>query len=373
MRILTLTYEFPPVGGGGGRVAYELARHLEARGHEIDVVTMRYGNLPRLERLSRRVVIHRVPALRGRVDICKSHEMLTYVCTALPTALSLVRHARYDVCHAHFILPTGLVATALHRLTGLPYVLSAHGSDLPGYNPDRFVRQHALTPPLIRHIVRRSRATIVPSEFLRELVRSCAPGAAVTVVPHGIDVGKFVPEETRSREILVVTRMFERKGVQYLLEALEGFDLRGFSVNLVGDGPYLDALREIARQRRLSVRFWGWLDNDSRELRELYERSAIFVMTSEAESFGMVLLDAMCAGLAVITANGCACEEVTGDTAVLVPPRDPVAIRAALAELMADQPLCAKLGRLARARVEQLFDWSALARRYETLFREGVG
>ena len=150
MRILTLTYEFPPVGGGGGRVAFELVKQLEARGHEIDVLTMRYRDLPHLENLGDRVRVHRVPSLRGRVDISHTYEMLTYVCMGLLAALRLARRNRYDVCHAHFILPTGLVALALNRLTGLPYLLSAHGSDVPGHNPNRFRIQHRLTPRLIR-------------------------------------------------------------------------------------------------------------------------------------------------------------------------------------------------------------------------------
>lgn len=370
MRILTLTYEFPPVGGGGGRVAAELARQLEASGHEIDVVTMRYRDLPREELLTGNLRVHRVPSLRRRVDICRTHEMATYVCTALPIALRLHRRRRYDVCHAHFVLPTGLVALALNRLTGLPYLLSAHGSDVPGYNPDRFRHQHRLTPGLVRLLTRRSIGTVVPSDFLCHLVRSCAPEAALSVVPHGIDARRLAPAGKKERAILVVTRMLERKGVQHFLEALAGFDLQGYRVNIVGDGPYLETLKTIAGEHRLDVEFWGWLDGDSRELRELYERSSIFVMPSAAESFGLVLLDAMCAGLAVITAHGCACEEVTGDTALLVPPRDPVAIRAALARLVADQELCARLGRMARARVERHFDWAALAPRYEKLMTE---
>jgi glycosyltransferase involved in cell wall biosynthesis len=372
MRILTLTYEFPPVGGGGGRVASELARLLAIRGHEIDVVTMRYGNLPAVESPADKLRVHRVTSLRRQIEICQTHEMLTYVCMALPAVLRLARENRYDVCHTHFILPTGLVAMALNRLTGLPYFVSSHGSDVPGYNPDRFRYQHYLTPRLIRAVARRSNGIVVPSEFLRHLVHSCAPEAKITVIPHGIEVRKFSPAKIKSRAILVVTRMLERKGVQYLLEALQGFDLQGFSVNIVGDGPYLETLRSIAKRRHLDVKFWGWLNGDSRELRELYERSAVFVMTSEAESFGLVLLDAMSAGLAVITARGCACEEVTGDTAILVPARDPMAIRAALARLIEDQALCAKLGQMARARAQQMFDWSVLALRYETLMREGI-
>ena len=373
MRILTLTYEYPPLGGGGGRVTSELVRCLAARGNEIDVVTMKYADLPRVERAMPNLCVHRVSSLRRRVEICRTHEMLSYVCMAVLAALRLTRRTRYDICHASFILPTGLAALALNRLTGLPYLLSAHGSDVPGYNPDRFLKLHKMTPNLIRRIVGASFRTVVPSEFLRHLVLACAPDATLSVIPHGIDAEKFSASAVKSRSILVVTRMLQRKGVQYLLEALHGFDLQGFSVNIVGDGPYLATLKALALNRQLDVKFWGWLDGESQQLKELYERSMIFVMTSEAESFGMVLLDAMCAGLAVITAHGCACEEVTGDTALLVAPRDPAGIRAALAKLINDERLCTDLGRRARARVEKQFDWSSLSLRYEELMREGVG
>ena len=154
MRLLTLTYEFPPVGGGGGRVACELARELETRGHEIDVLTMRYKALPRMEQLGPNLRVIRVASLRRNVEICRTHEMLSYVLSALPAAVRLAKRTPYDLCHAHFILPTGIIARALKTVAGLPYILSAHGSDVPGYNPDRVRRQHQITPPIIRRIMR---------------------------------------------------------------------------------------------------------------------------------------------------------------------------------------------------------------------------
>ena len=93
------------------------------------------------------------------------------------------------------------------------------------------------------------------------------------------------------------------------------------------------------------------MDNDSQELRDLYETAPLFVFTSEAEKFPIVLLEAMIAGAAIITTSGTGCAEVVGDAALLVPPKDPNAIRAALDKLIADPDLVARLGVAARERV----------------------
>jgi glycosyltransferase involved in cell wall biosynthesis len=163
--------------------------------------------------------------------------------------------------------------------------------------------------------------------------------------------------------------MLHRKGVQYFLQALPGLDLRGFEIDIVGDGPYLPTLRQMATDLRLSVRFWGWLDNKSPELKQLYERAAIFVFTSEAENFPVVLLEAMAAGQAIVTCCGTGCPEVVGSDALLVPPRRSDQLGEALGSLVENDQLRTALGRRARARVEREFGWHTIARRHVELYR----
>ena len=120
------------------------------------------------------------------------------------------------------------------------------------------------------------------------------------------------------------------------------------------------------------MHFWGWLDNDSAQLKELYERSSVFVFTSEAENFPIVLLEAMSAGHAIITADGTGCPEVVGDDALLVPQRSPEAIREALLKLTGDPELRKRLGARARTRVESNFAWSKIVQEYVAAYR-GMG
>jgi glycosyltransferase involved in cell wall biosynthesis len=368
VRILTLNYEFPPIGGGGSPVSYELGRELVAQGHDVDVVTMGFNGLPAREVVDG-IQVYRVPCLRKRRELCKTHEMASFVLAALPKVARLVATQRYDVNHTHFIVPTGLLARILKVRTGLPFLISLHGSDVPGHNPGRFVLQHRLASPIWRWTVQGADHLVAPSTYLRELADQRRHGRPTTVVPHGFRYERFRPDGPKEQRILVVARMVPTKGIQYLLEALRTLDLKGFRVDVVGDGPYLPTLRHMAFELRLPVRFWGWLDNRSTELRQLYEHSSIFVLPSEAESFGMVLLEAMASGHAIVTCGGTGAADAIGPDALLVPPRRPDALRAALEQLIGDRELQARLAHRARARVEREFGWPTIAKRYVEIYR----
>jgi glycosyltransferase involved in cell wall biosynthesis len=362
MRVLMTSYEFPPIGGGGSAVVAGLSRELVASGHEVDLVTMSFRGCPR-EEVVDGVRVHRVPCLRRAKHNCTTPEALTYVAGAMPVIRRLLARKRYDVMHAHFILPDGLLAWRAWRETGLPYVITAHGTDVPGYNRHRLRVAHRLVRPLWKRVVQGASRIISPSEILEQLVLAQRPGARKTVViPNGLQVGEYVPRAHGSR-VLVVTRMLERKGVQYVLDSLAESPVEP-EVHIVGDGPFLPELRRKAEELRSPARFWGWLDNRSPELRELYQSAGIFVFPSEAENFPIVLLEAMAAGLAIITTEGTGCAEVVGDAGLLVPVRDSKAISLALRRLIDNPELRHSLGAAARRRIEERFTWAAVARRY---------
>jgi glycosyltransferase involved in cell wall biosynthesis len=242
-------------------------------------------------------------------------------------------------------------------------VITAHGSDVPGYNPHRLRAAHHMVRPVWKAIVQGASRVICPSQILEQLIQAQQPGPDKTVVvPNGLQVGPYAPR-TLTPRVLLVTRMLERKGVQYVLDALAETSL-ATEVNIVGDGPYLPELRRRAVALRSPAKFWGWLDNRSPELRGIYDSSGIFVLPSEAENFPIVLLEAMAAGLAIITTAGTGCAEVVGDAGLLVPVRDSRAIGRALKQLVEDHDLRQRLGVAARRRIEENFTWRAVAARY---------
>lgn len=371
LKILQLTYEYPPIGGGGSRVAYGLSRELANRGHEVHVATMQYDGHPRRE-LCEGVVVHRVPCIRRSKFHCSMPEAALYVARARPVLAELVDRVRFDLIHAHFILPGGINARWLADRTGIPYVLTAHGSDVPGYNPHRLQLAHRLLAPLWEWAAWDAHSIICPSRSIEKLVHARTAELRTTIIPYGFDPGRYRQDSPRKKRILVVSRLLERKGVQDLLSAVRDVSLP-YEIHIVGDGPFTGNLRRQAQSSATSVVFHGWLDNRSPELTSLYETSEIFVLPSEAENFPVCLMEAMAAGLAVVTTRGTGCAEVVGGAGVLVDPGEPDQLRRALLGLTQAPEKIAVLGRDARRRLERHLSWRSITDRHEELYGGKLG
>ena len=109
MRILTLSYEFPPIGGGGAGVVRGLAAELVKLGHSVDVVTMGFRGLPD-EEVVDGIRVRRIDCARRSESKCTAREALRYVLRVRPVVRAMLRANRYDLVHVHFILPDGVVA-----------------------------------------------------------------------------------------------------------------------------------------------------------------------------------------------------------------------------------------------------------------------
>lgn len=370
MKILELCYEYPPLGGGGAQVVYGLSKQLVATGHRVDLVTMRYRGLPPFEKMDH-FSIRRVPCIRHGPIICHPHEMISYIFMALPTALKMARENSYDIIHAHFIFPDGILAYIVSSFTGIPYLITSHGSDVPGYNPDRFVLLHRMFKPLWERVVRRASRIVCITRFLEKLVKQAMPEAKTVIIPNGFFPGRFRTGKPKHDRILIVSRMFKRKGIQHFLKAVEGLSL-DYEIHIVGDGPYLADLKQQAESSATRVMFHGFLKNSSRQFADLMETSKIFVFPSESENFPIVLLEAMDAGLGIVTTKGTGCEEVVGDTALLTAPGDVDGLRNALVGYMEDPLLCAQFGQRARKRLDENFSWPVVAGKYVKLYKKVI-
>jgi glycosyltransferase involved in cell wall biosynthesis len=344
---------------------------LAALGDEVDLITMGFPGLPRVERHNR-MVIHRIPSLRRNLRSCSVPAAASYLAGAMPILPRLLRERRYDLVHSHFIFPDGWLGLYASWMAKVPLILTAHGTDVPGHNPHRVRLLHSCLKPAWRLITSRASRIVCPSELLESRVKQANPDARTTVIPNGLDPERFDPAVPKTRRVLVVARLVESKGVQYLLHAFQGFR-PDYEIVLVGDGPFGDDLRKLAKELSVRVSFTGWLNNDSAELKCLFETSRIFAFPSLAENCPITLLEAMAAGCAIITTHSTGCAEVVGDAALLVPPHDPSAIRAALDGLANSQELMDTLGAAARARVEQSFSWKHLVDRYREIYRSHAG
>jgi len=298
-RILLLNYEFPPLGGGASPVSYEIAKGYIEFGHQVDVVTMGFKGLPIFEQKDG-INIYRVKCLRSKKELCHPWEQVTYLIFGWLKCKELCKKNKYDICHCHFIIPTGILALKLKKKFALPYIITSHGSDVLGYNP-RFRYLYLLLKRKWQHIILEAELTVVPSKFLQTEIKKIIPQARISLVPNSIDLKRFRPL-TKENRILLVARLFKNKGMQDVFEALRplanDLKLNGWKVDVVGDGPDRKFLEDKARNCDLTsiIEFHGWIDNNSEALEKIYGRAKIFVSASRFESFGLAVLEAMSSG-----------------------------------------------------------------------------
>jgi glycosyltransferase involved in cell wall biosynthesis len=365
VKVLSLNYEYPPIGGGGGVAAAALNAALVEGGDTVRVVTSRMHGLSPSE-IVNGVAVTRSAAWRRHRHFTTAPELATTLLPAYLAAAKLIREERPDVLHTHFALPSGVIARQLSSWYGIPYVLTAHGSDIPGYNPDRFAVMHRLLRPFWKRIVLQAAAVTSPSEFLAGLIRKHA-NVPIHIVPNGYNPAPSTGRPKR-KLVLVVARLFRRKGVQHFIRSVDNLDT-DWEFVVAGDGPYYDELRAQARNTRANIQFTGFIDKTT--LQGLYEEARILVFPSIRENFPMVLLEAMEAGCAVITTDAEGCAEVVGDSGLVIPKGAAAPIRTALCDLMQNPAMCDELARKARRRVE-LFRWPRIAGLYRDVFQQAL-
>ncbi len=361
-KVLVLNYEFPPLGGGASPVSYELALKLSETGDfDIDVVTMRYKNLPKYEEINENFRIHRVWSWRSKKEICHPWEQATYLVSGWFKCKELLQKKKFDICHCHFIIPTGILALRLRKKFKLPYIITSHGSDVLGYNP-RFKLLYPFLVNVWNDILNNAQKIILPSFFLRGEILKVYPvfdSGKMSVIPNGFDVNKFKPQE-KKKYIFSSGRLLTNKCFQFLIKSVSITDI-GYEVHIAGDGPMMSELQELALKSKTKIVLHGWLDNRGSEYKNLLEQSAIYVLASEKENASVALLEAMSAGCAVITTNVSGCLETVGNSGLTVNPRNSEEIRHALKEIINDESFW---GKCARDRVLKLYDWDLVLKKY---------
>jgi glycogen synthase len=288
-----------------------------------------------------------------------------------------------DVIHAHshrygHVLEAAIVADRRK----IPLVVSTH------YHPaDR--RESAWKRGLLRvqdvgfgaTAYRVARALIVETDLEARLVREFAPAERIHVIPPGIDLSEWSspgpdrpPPGLPQEYFLFFGRVAPNKGIPVLLDAIAALppDRRLPLVVMGPDWGVRATLEERARALGLagSVIFLGRVDSNE-AVRAVIRNARAFVLPSEWEAFGLVLLMAMAAGTPIVATSVGGVPEVLdhGAAGLLVPYGDAGALSEALRRILDDPAAAAGRVRTGRERVRQ-FDWSVAADRHLALYRE---
>jgi L-malate glycosyltransferase len=337
IRVLMLNYEFPPFGGGTGRSCAALLDELPRQpGIAVDLVTSgpeetveRRADLPNLR-------VHRLAVGKRSPDYWTGSELARWTWRAYRRSRRLLRRERFDLLHCWGTWPAGAVGWLLPG--NLPMLVSMRGSDVPGYN-DRLARLDPIVfQPLARRIWRRATRLVALSNDLRQLALRTAPEAVIDILPNGTDTARFEPRLGHAgRRIVFLGRFIRRKRVDLLIEAVGRLvgEFPDLELTILGDGPCRAALEAQAAACPAAdrIRFTGHLEGG--ELDQHIEAADMLVMPSSREASSYAVLEAMAAGLAVVTTATGAAELLDGN-GIVVPVDDVDALVAGLAAYCRD-------------------------------------
>lgn len=368
MRILVLIHEYPPVGGGGGRVAQDICTGLVKAGHTVKILSAHCGDLPRQETVDGLQII-RLRSWRRQMFRADLRAMVGYILAAVWRGLAEVRQFRPDVIHAHFAVPAGAAAWLISKLTGVPYVLTAHLGDVPGGTPEKTGKWFKLIFPFTPPIWNGAAAVTAVSEFTRGLAQN-SYAVPVQVIPNGVDLHENDPgplEVHHPPQVVFAGRFMAQKNPLQVVRALAAVRDLPWRCVMAGDGPLMDLVLAEIEKYDLHDRFTlpGWVT--PQDVLQVYRQSDILLLPSYSEGLPVVGVQAMAYGLALVLSRaGGNPELITGteNGALIDHPDDGAAYAAALRRLLGS-PDALLAARQRSRELAARFDLPEIVRQYE--------
>lgn len=388
----------PGGADSGGQNVYvgHLARQLARLGYQIDVFTRReHPQQPEvIDWCSGVRVVH---LTAGPLRVLPKEALLPHMPEFARAMLRFIRAGQrdYAIAHANFFM-SGMVAQQLKRQIGLPYVITFHAlgrvrrlsqGQADGFPDSRFAIEESL--------MRDADCVVAECEQDEHDMQALYGNACRRrhTIPCGFDPDEFWPVRETARAslqlpagdfiVLQLGRMVPRKGVDNVIRAVRVLaDTHGIAARLVivgGDAGHADPLEtpEVRRLHRLAeqlgiarqLHFAG--AQPRHRLRDYYSAADVFVTTPWYEPFGITPLEAMACATPVVgsAVGGLRSTVVDGKTGFLVPPEDPAALAARLAELQRDPRLAERLGWTGLRRAHRHYTWDRIALQMAALYR----
>lgn len=384
-------------GDGTAPFIEEIARGVVARGHQVDIVLPAHSRLKRDDEAGLRFFPYTYAPMAslnvwGYAQSMKADRgfrwktLLVAPFAALATRRA-VKHRlgreSYDVVHAHWVVPGGVLAHGPARAAGKPFVISLHGSDVFAAERNGVVGIAARQAFLAAGAV-----TACSSDLRDRAIVLGARSESTRTVPYGVDARFFAPKHLESAEreimrrrlgaspeqtlVVAVGRLVEKKGFASLINALA--DAPRIHLAIVGDGDLETELRACAQKARASVTLAGRFSRTDTAL--ALNSADIVAVPSVIDSHGNVdglpnaLLEAMAAGRPIVASRVAGIPDVVTDgvEGILVPPGEAPALRDAVLRLADNPPVRDVLGENARRRVERDLTWERVASTLEECY-----
>ena len=356
-----------PTVGGSGILATRLGVEFAKRGHEVHFITYErpfaiqgkdYDN----------VFMHLVSVVEYPL-----FKYPPYTIALGSTMAKVIEQEELDLLHVHYAIPHSTAALLAREATGVPYVVTLHGSDVTILGSDpAYHRINTLS-------VERADAITAVSEFMaREAYERLGIGNDIQVIPNFVDADEYQPapclvfQEERERDIVIthVSNFRPVKRVGDLVYAMKivAKEVPNARLMLVGDGPDRHGIERLVDQLDLNenVLMTGYRSDVSRILK----CSDTLVLCSSTESAPLTVLEALSTGLPVIATHVGGVPEIVEDNVngFLVEPKHPEGIAERILQLNNDKPLREKLGEGARNTILERYTIDKVIKQYEETY-----
>ena len=372
MKIAIVCY---PTFGGSGVVATELGIALSKRGHEIHFIT--YKQPIRLELLSSNVHFHEVNVPEYPLFHYQPYEL------ALSSKLvNVIRNHRIDLLHVHYAIPhayAGYMAKKMLQSEGItiPMVTTLHGTDIT------LVGNHPFYKPAVTFSINNSDVITCVSESLKQdTLRHFEVTKDIDVVHNFIDTNVSEKVFTDCQRDLmaeadekIITHISNLRPVKRLNDVVSVFYKIQQSIKakliIVGEGPEREAAEQLIKEYDIAnnVIFVG----QSNEIDKILCFSDLFLLPSEAESFGLAALEAMVDGVPVISSNAGGLPEVNihGESGFLSDVGDIDDMAANALKIFKDEKTLKEFKERAK-KVAKSFDINTIVPKYESLYQKAI-
>jgi len=371
IHILSLNYEYPPIGGGGGNAHQQILRcFAEYPDLELTLITTTPQKKVYQESYSENVRIHFLPLAKESFHYWKRGEVVQYLKQHSKYVNEHLQNHSYDLCHVFFGFPSGWIAYR-HRKR-FPYLISVRGSDVPGYN-QRFGLDYLLLSPILKRIYKHASAVVSNSEGLKNLFESQYPKLSAQVIPNGIDVERFHPIEKQNYipKMVTIARLIPRKGIDVLINACGKLAKANvpFELHILGEGPEMQNLKKLSQTYGISdrVQFHGRIERD--RIAQFLPYCNLFVLPSHAEGMSNAALEAMACGLPLVLTDTGGSKELIKENGVVVPKANVEALTQTLKDLLTTPERLKLMGELSRHHAQR-FSWKSVAQQYYDLYYE---
>lgn len=383
MKILMPILHYPPVIGGFEVFSQNIAEGI-AKTDNVWVVTSRVINVPNQEIKGNLRIIRSSPWILKNLSYSKPWFIFGAMIWILFKSIKLIKKEKIDLIHAQGFL-SGILGYILKKLTKTPYVLTIQSADFSVYRPRLNINIIKVIYQKIEKIVfKNADFCHAVSFYLKNHLKQ--RGARKTVIiPDGVSQDKFKPDPDRKTTrkelgfdtqnlIVCVSRLEHKNGTHDLIEAANYLnkEINDFKIMICGDGSDKEKLEKIVEESELKDKVFLIGDILHADLPKYVACGDIFVRPSLAEGFGIVFLEAMAAGLAVIgtPVGGIPDFLKDGETGLFCEPGNPKDTAEKIKILIQDKSLREKLIKNGRQMISDIYNWDKISKNLREIYKQ---